>query len=424
MNNEDFKGRDVHGEHYESLKEYQKSLEQFSKLKSGYLAAKILVKMGDIYYDLKERGKAIESYNLALKLYQDEKNYSGEAITLRSIGIIWKARSDYTEARKYFSQSLKLYQKIGNLEKIKDLSELISQCYQAEGSLDSAINIHLKISELPLSPEQILLNKYEINRLKKNKNDTTPTKKHGMIILSYLVLLLVVELVTYYNPTPWTILLEAMVIICLVINSLLTNDLKLSYILQALILLPLLRIIGIIIPVTEIQPLYWLVIITIPLAVAILILMKNLQLNSHDVGINTNKPGYQLLIGLSGISLGLVEYLIITPETIITNFNFTNIIFASTFIMLTTSFIEELIFRGILQKIAENILGNFGAILFVSVLFTSFNLILNSPLNLIFIFMVSLFYGYVYQKTRSILGISISHGLCNIVLYLFLPLIL
>jgi hypothetical protein len=424
MNKEDVDVGDIHLTHYKSLEKYKKSLEEFSRLKSGIFAAAILVKIGDLYKDLKNNGKAIENYKLALKLYQDEKNYSGEALTLTSIGKVYKKRNEYADARKFFTQSLRIYQKLMDYEMVKNLYELISECYQGEGALANAINIRKKIDELPLTPDQIAFNKFEINRLIKALNDVKPTRNQSMVLISYLVFILGAELITFYNLAPWSILMEVIIIISLVINSITTKDLKLSYLLQAMILLPLVRIIGLIIPVTEIQPLYWLVIITIPVAVAILILMKNLQIKVKDVGITSAKPLYQLLVGLSGISLGLVEYLILQPEAIISNLSIMNIILASSVIMVSTGLIEELIFRGIIQKTAENIMGNFWGIIFVSILFTSFSVSWNSPLNLIFIFIVSLFYGYVYQKTRSILGVSMSHGLCNLLLYLYLPFIL
>jgi membrane protease YdiL (CAAX protease family)/predicted negative regulator of RcsB-dependent stress response len=424
MNKEEVKIQDIQlTTHYKSLDKYQKSLEQFSQLKSGLFAAKILLKIGDLYRELEDNDQALENYQIALKLYQDEENYSGEALSLKSIGEIWKEKKEYAEARKYLKQSLQINKEIKDYRMMKNIYEQISECYQKEGFIKNALNLHLKVDKLPLSPDEIFLNKFEINKLNKILYDVKPSTTQFLILVCYAIFLLVAELITYYHLTPWNLFLEVIIIISLVTNSLTTKDLKLSYLLQALILLPLLRIMGLIIPVTEIQPLYWLVIISIPLAVAILILMKNLQINRKDVGITTGKPFYQLLIGLSGISLGMVEYLILQPGAIVSGLTTANIILASSVIMLSTGLIEELIFRGIIQKTAESILGNWGGIIFASILFTSFN-IMNSPLNLIFTFLVSLFYGYIYQKTGSILGVSISHGLCNMLVYLYLPFIL
>lgn len=408
--------------HYKSLEEYQKSLELFSQLKNGLFSAKVLLKMGDIYREMENNDQALENYQIALKLYQDEENCSGEALTLKSIGEVRKEKNEYAEARKSLKKSLQIYQELKDYGMMKDIYEELSECYQKEGFIKNALKLHLNADKLPLSSDEIFLNKLKIKRLNQILCEAKPTRAQLLILIGYTLFLLVAELTTYYNLTPWNLLMEVIIIISLVTSSITTRDLKLSYLLQALILLPLLRIMGIIIPVNEIQPLYWLLIITMPLAVAILILMKNLQINREDVGITIGKPFYQLLVGISGIIFGVVEYSILQPG-IVSGLTTANMIMAIPIIMLSTGLMEELIFRGIIQNTAENILGNWGGIIFASVLFTSFSII-NPPLNLIFTFMVSIFYGYIYQKTGSILGVSISHGLCNVMVYLYLPLIL
>ena len=69
-------------------------------------------------------------------------------------------------------------------------------------------------------------------------------------------------------------------------------------------------------------------------------------------------------------------------------------------------------------------MGSILGIIFASILFTILNIDWNSPLNIIFIFLISLYYGYIFQKTRSILGIGISHGLCNVTLFILIPFLL
>jgi len=93
-------------------------------------------------------------------------------------------------------------------------------------------------------------------------------------------------------------------------------------------------------------------------------------------------------------------------------------------IIIATGFAEELLYRGLIQKNAENVMGKYYALLFASLLFTALHMGWTSNLDLIFVFLVALFYGYIFQKTRSIIGISLSHGISNILLFLVLPLLL
>jgi len=403
------------------LENYNNLLKQFGRLKNGMMAAKILIKIGDIHKGLNNHEKAMENYNLALNLFHDEEDTSGEASTLKSIGNLWKTEGMYSEARKYFQQSLKKFQKVGNLEMQKNTLKLISSCYQAEGSIDDAITVHEKISELPLNSAQFFINQINIKKLINETGNIRPTKIQALILICFASLLIFSELVSTYYLTSWGITLQVILITCLVIASTLTNSTKFSYILQAMILLPLIRIMSLSIPVIELKPIYWLLIMAIPIIVAIGIVMQSQNLSRDMVGLNFRKLPWQLIVGITGLGFGFVEYLIFHPTPLIPDLNPLNILFASSIVILSTGLLEELVFRGIIQRNAENVIGKSWGIIFTSVLYTGFNISWNSSIDLIFIFAVSLCYGYVFQKTRSVLGVSISHGICNVLLFIILP---
>jgi hypothetical protein len=44
-----------------------------------------------------------------------------------------------------------------------------------------------------------------------------------------------------------------------------------------------------------------------------------------------------------------------------------------------------------------------------------------SALDLVFVFGVGLLYGWVFERSRSIIGISIAHGQANVVLFFIAP---
>lgn len=403
------------------LENYNNLLEQFGKLKNGHMAAKVLIKIGDLYKDLMKHGKAMENYNLALKLFHDEDDTWGEAFTLESMGNLWKGAKVYSEARKFYQQSLENFQVVGNLEMEKNILNRISGCYMAEGSIEDAIDVHKKIDELPLDVAQFFINQVHIKRLLNEIGCIRPTKTQSLTLICYILILIFSELITTYYLTSWGIILQVILITGLVINSTLTKSIKFSYLLQAMILLPLIRLMSLSIPVMELEPLYWLAIMSVPIVVAIWILMQSQYLSKKMMGLNTRNLPLQLLIGLTGICFGFVEYLILQPTALIHDLNPVNIIFASSIVIISTGLLEELVFRGIIQRNAENIMGKIWGVIFTSSLFVGFNISWNSPLDLLFIFGVSICYGYIFQKTRSIIGISISHGLCNVILFIILP---
>jgi membrane protease YdiL (CAAX protease family) len=93
------------------------------------------------------------------------------------------------------------------------------------------------------------------------------------------------------------------------------------------------------------------------------------------------------------------------------------------FLLVCTGFVEELIFRGVMQHSAEGMFGWWG-IIYVSFLFGIFHLIHNSWMDVVLVFGIALFFGWVVKKTGSLLGVTLSHGIANIALYLVIPLFL
>jgi hypothetical protein len=88
-----------------------------------------------------------------------------------------------------------------------------------------------------------------------------------------------------------------------------------------------------------------------------------------------------------------------------------------------TGLLEEFIFRGLIQRSALENLGRRG-LLYGAALFAVLHLGYRSALDVIFVFGVALFFGWVVVRTGSILGVTLSHGLTNVALYLFIPFLL
>jgi len=86
--------------------------------------------------------------------------------------------------------------------------------------------------------------------------------------------------------------------------------------------------------------------------------------------------------------------------------------------LLVLAFGEEITFRAFLQTKFCNIVSPVWAIIFTSVIFALAHFSMGSPLviiyDLIFIFIDSILYGLLYQKTQNIYVCTISHFLANL----------
>ena len=180
-------------------------------------------------------------------------------------------------------------------------------------------------------------------------------------------------------------------------------------------------------PVTNPQnTIPWLALVSVPLLVSVAAVAYVQRLRPRDLGLAMNRwseIAAQTAIALTGIPLGLVEFFILRPDAWIENLTVGSVLVAGLVIFFATGFSEELIFRGILMKRAVEGLGRRGALLYVTAIFASLHIFFLSPVDLVFVFAVGLFYGFIVLKTRNLWGVILSHSLGNVILYLVAPFI-
>ena len=122
---------------------------------------------------------------------------------------------------------------------------------------------------------------------------------------------------------------------------------------------------------------------------------------------------------LFAIPFGILEYHILKPG-IIAEPTFEALFTPALTLIVCTGFLEELGFRGLMQYHATRTMG-FSGIILVSVLFGVLHIGYLSVLDVLLAGTVGFIFSIVVQKTGSLYGISISHGLINIVLFLIVP---
>ncbi|MFC1873302.1 lysostaphin resistance A-like protein [Chloroflexota bacterium] len=176
-------------------------------------------------------------------------------------------------------------------------------------------------------------------------------------------------------------------------------------------------------PLTSLSLLYWYPIIYLPLIFTAWVAGRHLNYSAREMGLTVQKLPLQVLVALSGFVFAIVEYYILRPQSLITQLTWAEVLFPALVLMVSTGFGEEFIFRGLLQRASKAALGKWNVI-YVALLFTSFHLIHLSVIDIIFVFVVGLFFGWVVNKTGSLLGVTLAHGITNIGLYLIIPLLL
>ncbi len=241
--------------------------------------------------------------------------------------------------------------------------------------------------------------------------------------LIYLIAITIAEIVTVIIHPVWGIVIHILLLTGLIVHSALSNKETSQYFLLSLALVPLIRIISLSMPLANIPQIWWYPIIYTPLLIAAFQVVRLLGLKREQIGLNIKHTAVQLGIALTGVFFGIGEYFILTEEAEVTGLVLKETWLLSAFLLLVfTGFAEELMFRGVLQHAAVRAFGSRG-IVYVSLLFAIVHLIHNSILDLVYVFVIALFFGWVVKRTGSLLGVTLSHGIANIVLFLIAPLI-
>jgi hypothetical protein len=199
-------------------------------------------------------------------------------------------------------------------------------------------------------------------------------------------------------------------------------DGPLSRLLYSLALVPLIRIVSLTMPLGRFDQTYWFLAAGLPVFVAGVVIVGTLGIRPGDIGLRLTWRGtrLQLLIAVFGLALGFAEYQILRPDALIDDLTLRQFVLPALVIMFATGFLEEFIFRGVLQRLAEGVLGQSG-LLYVSLIFAILHIGYRSATDFLFVFAIALLYGWVVRKTGSIIGVSVSHGITNITLFLLMP---
>ena len=248
------------------------------------------------------------------------------------------------------------------------------------------------------------------------------TTGQPLVAVGYLVALTIAEVVTTLVE-PWVgLLMHGMVLVALLLHTALTWEHPSHRLLLSLVFAPLIRLLSLSLPLSGFPLIYWYLIVSVPLFAATVIALRTLGFPLKMAGLNLKGLPLQMLVALTGLSLGYFEYRILQPAPLVQNLAWGEIWLPGLILVVCTGFAEELIFRGMMQQAATEALGSRWGILYVAILFAVLHVGYQSLADVLFVFGVALFFGLARAVTGSILGVSLAHGMTNVLLFLTIPL--
>jgi membrane protease YdiL (CAAX protease family) len=240
----------------------------------------------------------------------------------------------------------------------------------------------------------------------------------------YLIAFTAAEILTALLQPFIGLLCHSVIFITLLIVGVSINETRSQNLTIALSLVPLIRIMSLSMPLVNIPQIYWFLLIYFPLFIAAVVVMWMTGLTRRKIGLISNGLPLQIGFGIvTGIAFGIVEFYILRPQPLVQEFVAGQIWLPALILLFTTGLIEEIIFRGVLQQIAEPAIGRLGLV-YVSTIFAILHIGQLSILDIIFVFIVALIFAAFVKRTGSLIGVTLSHSFLNIILYLIAPFIL
>lgn len=239
--------------------------------------------------------------------------------------------------------------------------------------------------------------------------------------LVYLAAITLAETITVVIDPLWGIISHILVLGALISHSALAREPTHQRLLLALSLAPLVRIVSLSMPLVNIPQVWWYPIIYVPLLVGAVVVTRTLNISAGEIGLVLRRFRIQLVIAFSGLIIGVAEYFILHPEPMLAELTWQALWLPALILLLTTGFVEEFIFRGVLQRTAGELFSSGQGIVYVSALFAILHMGYLSLIDVVFVFAVALFFGWIVKKTGSLLGVTLAHGLANIMLLLVVP---
>jgi len=219
---------------------------------------------------------------------------------------------------------------------------------------------------------------------------------------------------------------HVVILFATIIDAALINKYYYERLVLSLSIVPLIRIVSLSLPLADIPQTLQYSIIYLPLLAAAIVLARILEYKPRDIGISFGFIPTQLTIGTLGIGIGVAEYFILTPEPLVAELSWQTAWLPALVLLLATGFVEEFIFRGVLQQTAMGVFGGWG-IVYASYIFAVLHIgwiQAGTPLavlDIAFVFVVALFFGWIVKKTGSLFGVTLAHGMTNIMLFIVAP---
>jgi membrane protease YdiL (CAAX protease family) len=196
-----------------------------------------------------------------------------------------------------------------------------------------------------------------------------------------------------------------------------------SPVLPVLAQLSLLRLLSLVMPTPDVPIRYVYALVGVPGLLGALLAARLVDVSWRDVGFVLRINRRQLAIAASGLLLGLVGYAIVRPSSPADADTWSSVALTAPFVIVFVGLLEEILFRGLLQRLATRDMGSPYAVGWSSVIYGVMYLGSGSALYTLFMAACGLLFGWWYARDGALWSVVIAHALLAVSLLLVFPLL-
>lgn len=244
-----------------------------------------------------------------------------------------------------------------------------------------------------------------------------------LVLFGYLLIIFMAEWITINFAPRMGILLYSLILEFLLLYALLNrnNDFQREFL--GLTVVPLIRLIGYTLPLTGLDRIFWYAVAAGPLLIGGIIIIATLKYSWDDLGLNRRFFGWQMLLAPVGIFFGYALYELRQPAAV-GSLSPGMMLVHGVILVVCLGFLEEFLFRGVIQTIAHQFLNDrYIAGIYSAALYTLLHFDYGTPVYISLVFGFALILSWLVALTRSLTGAMVVHGVANVIYFLVLPMV-
>lgn len=251
-------------------------------------------------------------------------------------------------------------------------------------------------------------------------NDADNPQRRFILPVSCLVAICAAETLTVTVGPVAGISSHILVLFCLILLSSFTHDFLNRRLYLSLTLAPLTRIVSLSMPLNQFTDIVQYLVASIPLLIGAFVIIRTLDLSRTEIGFTLTRLPILCILTLVGIALGTAEYYILRPEGIELGLSWEGTIISSLVCLLFGSFVEELVFRGIIQYNSISLMKTFGWV-YAAILYALLHIAGREPVYIPIALLLGLLNGWLVIRTRSLVGVTLLDTAMRLMLYIVMP---